>query len=537
MLTVDDYGKIRRAFRDGMTIRELARTFHHSRRKIRQVLAQAQPKPYTRTQTPPAPILGPFHAFIDAVLLADEDAPPKQRHTAMQIYRRLCDEHSYEGGYDQVRRYVARQRRDRRETFIPLAHDPGQRLEADFGHIHVDFPDGRRLVPVLITTWAYSNYPFVMAMPTERTEAILAGMVEAFAFFGCVPHEVWWDNPTTVVSQIFRGRERRPNARYAALASHYTFDPLFCMPARGNEKPYAETRVRVLQRQWATPVPQAADLTAFNHSLRERCLREANRTVDGRSDSIGQRFVRDRAEALSLPAQPFDPCIAQAAQVDKYQTVRFDHNRYSVPRACAFQAVTVKGYIDRVEVVVGGQVVARHGRSYGRDEQLLDPVHYLAALGRRPAALDHAPVLKNWALPASFTHLREALEKRHGGRGGARHFIRVLQLLAEHPLERVQQAVEKGLRHEPVQAERIIATVARLAEASRTAAAPEEAVTPICHSTVTPLCQYQVPRPDLGRFDQLLKQGDPDHDHDREHAPVAQEQPQATATAHDACRV
>jgi hypothetical protein len=284
-------------------------------------------------------------------------------------------------------------------------------------------------------------------------------------------------------------------------------------------------------------VPQAADLTAFNHSLRERCLREANRTVDGRSDSIGQRFVRDRAEALSLPAQPFDPCIAQAAQVDKYQTVRFDHNRYSVPRACAFQAVTVKGYIDRVEVVVGGQVVARHGRSYGRDEQLLDPVHYLAALGRRPAALDHAPVLKNWALPASFTHLREALEKRHGGRGGARHFIRVLQLLAEHPLERVQQAVEKGLRHEPVQAERIIATVARLAEASRTAAAPEEAVTPICHSTVTPLCQYQVPRPDLGRFDQLLKQGDPDHDHDREHAPVAQEQPQATATAHDACRV
>jgi hypothetical protein len=41
MLTVDDYGKIRRAFRDDMTIRELARTFHHALRKIRQVLAQA----------------------------------------------------------------------------------------------------------------------------------------------------------------------------------------------------------------------------------------------------------------------------------------------------------------------------------------------------------------------------------------------------------------------------------------------------------------------------------------------------------------
>jgi hypothetical protein len=223
--------------------------------------------------------------------------------------------------------------------------------------------------------------------------------------------------------------------------------------------------------------------------------------------------------------------------VDKYQTVRFDHNRYSVPRACAYQAVTVKGYLDRVEVVAGGRVVARHARSYGRDEQLLDPLHYLAALGRRPAALDHAPVLKDWALPASFTRLREALEKRHGARAGARHFIRVLQLLAEHPLGRVQQAVEKGLLQEPVQAERIIAAVARLAEAGRTPAAPAEAVTPVCHSPVTPLCQYQVPRPDLGRFDQLLTRGEEDDDRERQHPPAAQEQPQAAAAAHDARRV
>src|SRR5437764_7081532 len=285
MLSVDDYARIRLAHRDGMSIRQIANTFHHSRRKVREVLAQPQPTPYTRTKPPSAPVLGSFHQAIDAILVADEDAPRKQRHTAMQLFRRLRDEHGYTGGYDQVRRYVGRQRADRRETFIPLAHDPGQRLEADFGHIHVDLPDGRRLVAVLITAWAYSNYPFAMALPTERTEAILAGMVEAFTFFGCVPHEVWWDNPTTVVRQIFKGRERRPNEHYAALASHYTFEPLFCMPARGNELPYAEARVRVLQRQWATPVPQAANLAAFNRILRDRCLSEAGRTVDGHDES------------------------------------------------------------------------------------------------------------------------------------------------------------------------------------------------------------------------------------------------------------
>ncbi len=100
--------------------------------------------------------------------------------------------------------------------------------------------------------------------------------------------------------------------------------------------------------------------------------------------------------------------------------------------------MTVKGYVDRVEVVERGQVVARHARSYGRDEQVLDPLHYLAALRRRPAALDHAPVLRDWQLPESFTRLRQRLEERHGRVAGGRHFVRVLLLLAEHPHERVQ---------------------------------------------------------------------------------------------------
>jgi transposase len=501
MLTVDDYAKIRLAHRDDMSIREIARTFHHSRRKSRASLAQPQPTPYTRTKPPPAPVPGSFHQAIDAILAADEEAPPKQRHTAMQLFRRLRDEHAYQGGYDQVRRYVARQRRSPKETFIPLAHDPGVRLEADFGHIHVDFPDGRRLVPVLINAWAYSHYGFALALPSERTEAILAGMVAACTFFGCVPREVWWDNPRTVVQQIFKGRERRPNDYYQALASHYTFAALFCMPARGNEKPHAETRVRVLQQQWATPVPRVADLDALNVHLRQRAEAELNRTVDGYQESIGQRFNRDRARALSLPVQAFDPCLQQAAVVDKYQTVPFDNNRYSVPRVCAFRCVTVKGYVDRVEVVNGTTVVARHSRSYARDEQILDPLHYLATLGRKPAALDHAPVMREWRLPASFTQLRQTLAQRHGQTAGARQYIRVLQLLAEHPLARVQQAVEACTSPEQAQAERIAAMVQRLAE--------RDAGVPLSLGTATQ--DIQVPRPDLGRFDELLKDGEEAH--------------------------
>ena len=206
MLTVDHYARIRQLHRDGLTIRQIADQLNHSPKTILKALAHPEPAPSLPLASRPAPVFGPFRAWVDAILVEDESAPRKQRHTAAQIYRRLVAEKGYTGQYDQIRRYLQRRRLEQRETFIPLDHRPGVRAEADFGHIQVDFPDGRRPVPVLIVTWSYSNVPFAIALPTERTEAILHGLVEAFAFFGCVPVELWWDNPKTVAIQPFQGR-------------------------------------------------------------------------------------------------------------------------------------------------------------------------------------------------------------------------------------------------------------------------------------------------------------------------------------------
>ena len=94
-----------------------------------------------------------------------------------------------------------------------------------------------------------------MALPSEKVESILYGMVCGFDFFGCVPREVWWDNSTMMATEILIDRQRRMHPRYQALACHYNFEPLFCQPRRGNEKPDVENRVKRLQRTWATPVP------------------------------------------------------------------------------------------------------------------------------------------------------------------------------------------------------------------------------------------------------------------------------------------
>jgi len=495
MVTVDDYARVRLAHRDGMGINELARTFHHSKRKILQILADAEPHPYPE-RTPQPSILDPFKPLIDAILAADEEAPPKQRHTATKVFRRLRDEHGYTGGPERVRLYLRSVQRRHVETFIPLDHDPGQRLEADFGHIYADFPAGRRQVPVLLVTWAYSNCPFALALPTERTEAILHGLVEAFAFFGCCPREVWWDNPTTVAAQILKGRQRQAHERCAALASHYRFAPLFCLVRQPQEKPRVEGRVKFLQRDWATPVPAVPDLGALNAHLRGCCLRARQRTQAGQQETIGARFQRESDKALSLPPRAFDACVLQPAKVDKYQTVCFDHNRYSVPRSFAFTTVTVKGYVEAVAVVAGGAVIARHPRCYEAGAQVLDPLHYLASLGRRPAALEHANVFRHWELPAVFTELRQDLERQLGPTAGARQYIRVLQLLARHPVSRVQRAIEMSRTAAGFQVEAIV----RRAEGGAAGAASESSPAAVPDE----LRAVLVPPPDLRQFDQLL---------------------------------
>lgn len=530
MLTVEEYCKIRIAHRDGMSIRQIARRFNHSRRKVRQVLVESEPRPYTLREDRAAPRLGPYKAWIEQILAEDEQAPRKQQHTAAKLYRRLRDEHGYAGGYDQVRRYVGRIVRDRRETFIPLTHPPGRRLEADFGHIHVDFPDGRRLVSVLLLTWSHSGYRFAVALPNERTEAILAGMVEGFAFFGCVPWEVWWDNPTTVATAVLEGRQRKVQSRYAALASHYRFDPRFCMPARGNEKPAVEHSVYDLQRDWATPVPRVQDLAELNAYLRSCALAKRDHTMAGKTQTIGELFEQDKQGALALPAHAFDPFVPQAAKVDKYQTVRFDTNRYSVPRRWAFQTVTIKAYVDRIEVTTEAGVLARHRRSYARGEWIVQPQHYLAILGRRPAALDHSFVFDRWELPACFEQLRSDFEQREGLTAGARQYVRVLQLLAEHPVKVVEEAIVQCRKKTMVHADHILATVRRLGDRLLPGSADLPAEMP-------PIASLQVSIPKLDHFDLLLSHRPGDLYDDGQRTTIADGAFEAAATAGDAGRV
>jgi len=357
-------------------------------------------------------------------------------------------------------------------------------------------------------------------LPTERTEAILHGLVKSFQFFDGVPNELWWDNPTTVAVHIWSGRERTLHPRYLALSSHYLFTPKFCMPAAATEKPRVENRVYDLERQWATPVPQVKDLVELNAHLVRCCLRARERCCGDNTATVQARFAEDRALALPVPEMPFDACVMQSGQVDKYQTVRFDSNSYSVPRRYAFQPVMIKGYIDRVAIVADGRVIATHRRSYGHREKVLDPRHFLGILERKPAALDHAPVYRDWHLPSAFAQLRQALEARDGRLAGSRQYIRILQLLEHHSIERVEEAIRQcGLDHAD-------ADTIRTQVQCQSADAISASVTSRSAASIT------VPRPDLSCFNRLLPYATEGDDVDESRNPdAAQDELEAAQVA------
>ena len=145
---------------------------------------------------------------------------------------------------------------------------------------------------------------------------------------------------------------------------------------------------------------------------------------------------------LDLPRQPFDARRVTQATACGLSLVRFDTNRYSVPVAHARRPITIVASVDEVRLIDAGKLIAKHPRSWKREQDVYNPVHYLALLEKKPGGFDHAKPLEGWRLPACFDELRRLLE---ADGFGTREFIRVLRLLESCSLPQLTDAVEYAL--------------------------------------------------------------------------------------------
>jgi len=442
---VEIYGRVRRAVRvEGRSQRAVAREFGLSRETVRKMLRYAVPPGYQRQQPIKRPKLGPWLGIIDAILEDDKQRPVKQRHTAKRIFERLKEEHGFTGGYTIVKDYVRTATLRAQEMFVPLTHPAGE-AQVDFGEALVVIAGVEQKAHYLAMDLPHSDDCFVAAFPAETTEAFLEGHVRAFAYFGGVPTRILYDNTRIAVAKIRGGEERQRTRSFSELQSYYLFADKFGRPARGNDKGKVEGLVGYARRNFMVPIPRASSWEELNLHLEADCRKRRERRLRGHSETIGERFERDRAALLPLPAAPYEACEKISARVSSLSLVRYRSNDYSVPTEYGHRQVWVKGYVHEVVIACASEVIARHQRSYEHEAVVFDPLHYLALLEQKTRALDQAAPLAGWQLPECFTQLRRLLEARLR-KHGSREYVQVLRLLETFAIEEVTHAIEDALQ-------------------------------------------------------------------------------------------
>ncbi|WP_249019844.1 IS21 family transposase [Conexibacter sp. S30A1] len=233
MSRVELFEKIRRDHEfAGVSKRELARRYGVHRRTVNQALESALPPERKQPEGRPAPALGPFREWIDGILVADRDAPRKQRHTAKRIRDRLVEERGVVVAESTVRDHVRKRRRELgllAEAFCPQVHDPGQTAEVDWGEATVSVAGTLTVLGLFLMRSCFSGACFVMAFESQSQQAFLEGHVHALDWFTGVFATIRYDNLKSAAKKTLKGRNRVESERFVALRSHYLYESWFTL--------------------------------------------------------------------------------------------------------------------------------------------------------------------------------------------------------------------------------------------------------------------------------------------------------------------
>ena len=258
------------------------------------------------------------------VLEADLGAPRKQRHTARRIYDRLVAERGYAGSYTTVQRFVRDLRLARAaggEGYLEPGWAPGT-CQVDFGNFRAAI-GGRTLGPMLlVATLPHSNDRQCVALMSQRSECLCAGLPGIFRRWGRAPAAMVLDNATEAGGMVLG--EVTESRLFSQFRAHYRFESRYCSPYSGNERGSVENAVGFLRRNLLVPVPAFGTLPELNAFLAEGCARvnAAARCRDGRPH--GEAYREDLAAMRALPGAEFDAVRWVTARADKRGYVEAD---------------------------------------------------------------------------------------------------------------------------------------------------------------------------------------------------------------------
>lgn len=462
MIGMRKYEYIRIAHRVyGKSIHQISKETGHDRKTIRKVLRE-EPYEYSQRDQQPYPVLGPYLGIIDGWLDGDKEQSKKQRHTARRIYKRLKQEHGFRGSESAVRRYVrsAKVRLGLRntKTFIPCDPECGKEAEIDWGGAAAYIGGVKVSVKLFCMRSRYSGKHFVRAYLCERQQAFFDGHIHGFNFFGGIYPVLVYDNLTSAVKQILKGKSRIEQESFIKFRAYYNFSPRFCNPASGHEKGGVEGMVGYVRRNYLVPLPRVNNLEELNDYLLEQCLSYGDHKVEGRQGCVKELFEKEKSHLLSIPCAPFSNIMIGEGKVNHYSTVLVDKNHYSVPTRYAGLKTQVNISIDKVEIFRDRKKIAAHQRVFGNNKWQLKPQHYLDLIQQRPGSFETARPIRQWRpfWSKALESLLARFQKSQGETAGVKDFINVLLLYGNYPVREVDAAVELAVENNISSSEAVV---------------------------------------------------------------------------------
>jgi len=263
-------------YRDGLSFSEIARKTGYTRNTVKRWLkAPEGVKPGYRRQSGDTKIAA-YAAQLVKALEMDAHRPKRDRRTALKLFGEIQAD-GFTGDYSRVTEFVRRWRMQggqaKVNAYIPLKFELGEAFQFDWSEEHLVIGGVWRKILAAHLKLCASRAFVVSAYPTQGHEMLFDAHTRAFSALGGIPRRGIYDNMKTAVDKVKKGKGRTVNTRFAAMASHYLFDPDFCNVASGWEKGVVEKNVQDSRRRiWQDAAQECfGSFTALNVWLLARC--------------------------------------------------------------------------------------------------------------------------------------------------------------------------------------------------------------------------------------------------------------------------